>query len=279
VRTLHLGLRVADLARSLTFYTAIGYVVVGEVPSTGIGALTMLKLPDDEYVSLELVHDPEQGWVEPRGMHHFVVQVDDVHAMVARLAGQGVRAEAPSSPDGSDDFWTAWVTDPDGYRIELVQWLAGHRAGMTRSDFADAAQPMPIPAPRTPRQVVEELFRRQRAAGDPLLDDLVASDMVNHAAGPQGRAGLRAILRSIEVDLGPSVLEQHHLVVEGDLVAHHVTLHGTHRDSTMPLLADVPVTGRSARWAFFHLWRVEDGMLVEHWAARDDMGLLEQLRS
>jgi predicted ester cyclase len=105
------------------------------------------------------------------------------------------------------------------------------------------------------------------------------NDMVNHAAGPQGRAGLRAILRSIEVDLGPSVLEQHHLVVEGDLVAHHVTLHGTHRDSTMPLLADVPVTGRSARRSFFHLWRVEGGMLVEHWAARDDMGLLEQLRS
>jgi lactoylglutathione lyase len=127
--------------------------------------------------------------------------------------------------------------------------------------------------------VVEELFRRQRAGDDTVLDDLVATDMVNHAAGPQGREGLRKILRTIEVDLGPITLEQHHLIGEGDLVVQHVTLHGTHKASTMPLLAEEPVTGRSAAWTFIHIWRVADGMLVEHWACRDDMGLLDQLRS
>lgn len=136
--------------------------------------------------------------------------------------------------------------------------------------------------PRSARDVVEELFRRQQAADDTVvdesaLDDLVAIDMVNHAAGPQGREGLKVILRTIEVDLGPTRLEQHHLIVEGDLVVQRVTLHGTHRASTMPLLADIPVTGRSAAWTFIHIWRVSDGMLVEHWACRDDMGLLEQL--
>ena len=39
-------------------------------------------------------------------------------------------------------------------------------------------------------------------AGATVLDDLVAPDMVNHAAGPQGREGLRTILRTIEaIDL------------------------------------------------------------------------------
>jgi lactoylglutathione lyase len=127
--------------------------------------------------------------------------------------------------------------------------------------------------------VVEELFRRQRTAEDTVLDDLVATDMVNHAAGPQGREGLRTILHTIGVDLGPTELEQLHLIGEGDLVVQHVTLHGTHQASTMPLLADVPVTGRAAAWRFIHIWRVADGMLVEHWACRDDMSLLEQLRS
>jgi predicted ester cyclase len=131
---------------------------------------------------------------------------------------------------------------------------------------------------RSARDVVEELFRRQRAADDTFLDDLVATDLVNHAAGPQGREGLRAILRTIEVDLGPTELEQHHLIAEGDLVVQHVTLHGTHRQSTMPLLADAPVSGRPAAWAFIHIWRVADEMVVEHWACRDDMGLLDQLR-
>ena len=28
-----------------------------------------------------------------------------------------------------------------------------------------------------------------------------------------------------------------------------------------------------------HLWRVADGVIVEHWACRDDMGLLEQVQA
>jgi lactoylglutathione lyase len=134
-------------------------------------------------------------------------------------------------------------------------------------------------ATRSPREVVTELFRRQSADGDPDLDDLVAADLVNHAAGLQGRDGLQQILGTIEADLGPTQLEQHHLICEGDLVVHHVTLHGTHSGSSMPLLADTAPTGRPASWAFIHIWRVSDGMLVEHWACRDDHGLVEQLRA
>ena len=128
------------------------------------------------------------------------------------------------------------------------------------------------------KAVVEEMFRRQQA-GDETARDLIAPDMVNHAAGPQGRDGLKTVLRTIEVDLGPTELEQHHLIADGDLVVQHLTLHGSHRASTMPLLAGVPATGRPAAWTFIHIWRVADGMIVEHWACRDDMGLLEQLRT
>jgi predicted ester cyclase len=128
------------------------------------------------------------------------------------------------------------------------------------------------------KAVVEEMFRRQQAGDDAALD-LVAADMVNHAAGPQGREGLRRILRTIDDDLGPITVEQHHLVAEGDLVMQHLTLHGVHKASTMPLLSDQPVSGRPIAWTFIHIWRVADGMIVEHWACRDDMGLLEQLRN
>lgn len=128
------------------------------------------------------------------------------------------------------------------------------------------------------KDVIEEMFRRQQKGDQTVLDDLIAVDMVNHAAGPQGREGLKRILANIDHDLGPLTVEQHHLFGEGNLVAQHLTLHGTHRASTMPLLADVTVSGRPVAWTFIHLWRVADGMIVEHWACRDDMGLLEQLR-
>jgi predicted ester cyclase len=130
---------------------------------------------------------------------------------------------------------------------------------------------------RSAKDVIDEMFRRHQAGDDTVLDDLVAEDLVNHAAGPQGREGLKRILRTIDADLGPVTAEQHHLVGEGDIVAQHLTLHGTHRASTMPLLANKTVSGRPVAWTFIHIWRVVDAIIVEHWACRDDLGLLEQL--
>jgi lactoylglutathione lyase len=132
MRTLHVGFRVTDLERSIAFYTAVGYEVVGHVPETGLGHLTMLKLPADDFVTVELVHDPRAGEVVPgTGFSHLVVQVE---SMVARLADADIEAEEPVSPDGSPDFWTTWITDPDGRRIELVQWPVGHADGITAAD-------------------------------------------------------------------------------------------------------------------------------------------------
>jgi lactoylglutathione lyase len=137
MRTLHVGVRVTDRDRSLAFYTAVGYEVVGEVPETDLGHLTMLKLPGDEFVTIEIVHDPNRAAVHTdTRLSHLVIQVDAMDATLAELAAHGIEAEAPTSPDGSDDFRTTWIVDPDGNRIELVQWPAGHADGMTASDFA-----------------------------------------------------------------------------------------------------------------------------------------------
>lgn len=140
MRTLHVGLRVADLERSIAFYTSVGYEVLGQVPATELGTLTMLRLPADEFVALELVHHPQNLPVGPGGLSHLVVHVEDVHATVGRLAARGVQTEEPASPDGSADFWTVWVTDPDGYRIEFVQWPDGHPDGMTSADLPGPGQ-------------------------------------------------------------------------------------------------------------------------------------------
>jgi lactoylglutathione lyase len=137
VRTLHVGLRVTDLDRSLAFYTAVGYEVVGHVPETGLGHLTMLKLPGDDFVTVELVHDPTTEVDLGTGLSHLVIQVESVDATIARLATAGIEAEDPVSPDGADDFRTTFLTDPDGRRIELVQWPVGHADGLTPADWAD----------------------------------------------------------------------------------------------------------------------------------------------
>jgi catechol 2,3-dioxygenase-like lactoylglutathione lyase family enzyme len=141
MRTLHVGLRVDHLDRSLEFYENLGYDVVGTVADTEFGRLTLLKLPRDPFVSLELVHDPGGGTITPEGLNHLVIQVESLHDTVARLSALGIEAEEPSSPSGSEDFWTTWLTDPDGYRIELVQWPPAHSDGLTSADFPQQPPP------------------------------------------------------------------------------------------------------------------------------------------
>jgi lactoylglutathione lyase len=131
--------------------------------------------------------------------------------------------------------------------------------------------------PLAPCDVVRELFDRLEAGDASAIDEFVAADMVNHAAGPQGRDGWRAIIDIIANDLGAIRNEIHHLYGEGELVTLHMTMHGTHQGSTMPLLSGVPVSNREVAWTYHHIWRVVDGQIVEHWACRDDVGLLAQV--
>jgi len=137
MRTLHVVLRVSDPELSLAFYTAVGYTVVGTVEGTPFGSLTMLRLPGDDFVTIELVHDPARGKVDlGTGINHLVIQVESLAATLADLAAKAIAADPPDVPDGADELRTGWLTDPDGYRIELVQWPAGHADGMTEADFA-----------------------------------------------------------------------------------------------------------------------------------------------
>jgi lactoylglutathione lyase len=127
------------------------------------------------------------------------------------------------------------------------------------------------------RRVVVE-FSERCAAGDmSAFDDLVAEDFVNHAAAPQGREGLRTTYGVLRHDLGDYTVDDHQVLADGDRVAVHMTLRGRHVASTMPLLAGVPAENAEVAWSFIHIWRVQDGRIAEHWACRDDLGLLRQL--
>ena len=135
MRMLHLGLRVTDLDRSLAFYTTLGYAELGRVPDTPFGSLTMLQLPGDPFVTVELAHDPDRPVTETGGLNHIAIQTDDLHATIATLAAHGIQADPAHPTAEPDDPLVTMVRDPDGYLIELVQWPEGHADGMTADDF------------------------------------------------------------------------------------------------------------------------------------------------
>ena len=65
---------------------------------------------------------------------HVGLRVADPDRAVAFYTG--IEVADPGSPDGSADFLTTWITDPDGNRIELVQWPTGHPAGLTEAGWS-----------------------------------------------------------------------------------------------------------------------------------------------
>ncbi|MDQ1674187.1 MAG: hypothetical protein QOC98_2749 [Frankiaceae bacterium] len=120
-------------------------------------------------------------------------------------------------------------------------------------------------------------FHEALELGDDSAFGYLAEDFIQHAAGPQGRAGFRRTRAALEHDLGHLTATVHRVVAENDLVVVHLTLHGRHIASTMPLLAGLTPTGGEVAWDFIHIWRVADGLIAEHWACRDDVGLLSQV--
>lgn len=128
----------------------------------------------------------------------------------------------------------------------------------------------------TPEEIVRA-FHEAADRRDETAFDLIAEDLVQHAAGPQGRQGLRETLAVLEHDLDSPTSVIHRVVADAEHVVVQLTLHGRHVGSTMPLFAGLPPSGNTVTWDFIHIWRVADGLIAEHWACRDDVGLLAQV--
>ncbi len=137
MKTLFVAYRVTDLERSLDFYTALGYRELGRVAFDDGGRSAVLSFPDEPMATLELVHRRGTGPVDVGGFDHLAIQVDDLTSTLRVLTLNGLKPGPPESPGGPDGPRTAWLVDPDGYRIELVEWPPGHPSGITAADFND----------------------------------------------------------------------------------------------------------------------------------------------
>lgn len=63
------------------------------------------------------------------------------------------------------------------------------------------------------------------------------------------------------------------MIAEGDEVAVRATFRGTHLGE----FAGIPATEREVEIPVFLIYRIEDGLIAEHWMQADVMGLMQQL--
>lgn len=136
MKTLFVAYRVTDPDHSLDFYTTLGYTEIGRVAGADGGRLVILRFPDEPAATLELVHHPGDGPVDVgSGFDHLAIQVDTLATTHQMLTEAGLEPEPVQHPAGPHGPKVSWLTHPDGYRIELVEWPPGHPDGITAAYF------------------------------------------------------------------------------------------------------------------------------------------------
>ena len=125
MRILHTMLRVGDLARSVDFYTGV----------LGMQLLRTTERPEQKY-SLAFVGygDESEGAVLELTYNHGVdrydlgtafghvaIAVDDAYAACEKIRAAGGSVTREPGPVQGGTTVIAFVTDPDGYKIELIQ--------------------------------------------------------------------------------------------------------------------------------------------------------------
>jgi steroid delta-isomerase-like uncharacterized protein len=122
------------------------------------------------------------------------------------------------------------------------------------------------------RRVFEEVLNRRHLD---LLDELAASDYIEHNPLPGQRTGVDGIRDRYTMlfNAFESQFTVEDVIAEGDKVVLRWSQAGTH---VGPIFG-IPATHRSYRTSGIEIWRVENGRLAEHWDVVDVFGQFQQL--
>ncbi len=125
MRLLHTMLRVGDLERSLAFYTEVlgMRLLRRKAYPAGRFTLAFVGYGDERDSSvLELTHNWDiERYELGEGFGHLALGVDDIHSTCAGIAARGGRVVREPGPMKHGSTVIAFVEDPDGYKVELIQ--------------------------------------------------------------------------------------------------------------------------------------------------------------
>jgi lactoylglutathione lyase len=118
----HAAFGVADLERSLDFYCrGLGLREAFRLfNDRGETWIVYLHLRGQQFLELFPDAGVRAGAQPGRSYRHLCLLVDDLEATLAELATRGILPDGPPRR-GRDRNWQAWLVDPDGNRIELMQ--------------------------------------------------------------------------------------------------------------------------------------------------------------
>ncbi len=131
----HTCVRVRDPEASLRFYRALGFEPRGRLNFASAYNLYLGLPGEGDTLELTVNRGQDEAYDLGTGYNHIALTVEDIHSALADLERVGVSPEKPPyHPGDRDDLpLIAFVADPDGYRVELIDGGAFH----TPQDPAD----------------------------------------------------------------------------------------------------------------------------------------------
>ncbi len=127
-RMLHTMIRVLDLEKSIDFYTRYLGMTLCRRSDNETGRYTVAFVgygDENEATVVELTHNWDR--TEPYNLGsafgHLAIGVDDIYGICEKLAAAGVKVPRPAGPVKGGTTVIAFIEDPDGYKIELIDRL------------------------------------------------------------------------------------------------------------------------------------------------------------
>jgi lactoylglutathione lyase len=125
MRVLHTMLRVGNLERSIGFYTGVLGMRLLRQHDYPDGKFTLAFVgygPESEQAAIELTYNYGiDHYDHGSGFGHIALEVDDAAAACAGIRQRGGKVVREAGPMKHGTTVIAFVEDPDGYRIELIQ--------------------------------------------------------------------------------------------------------------------------------------------------------------
>jgi lactoylglutathione lyase len=119
---IHTCYRITDPERSVAFYEALGFEKRRELPIRDEAVNYFLGIPGQDGPELELTYNFGVDSYELGTAYcHIAVTVDDMNDALAALAEKGIEPEKPPYRVREGGSLIAFVRDPDGYRVELIE--------------------------------------------------------------------------------------------------------------------------------------------------------------
>jgi catechol 2,3-dioxygenase-like lactoylglutathione lyase family enzyme len=123
-RTPMINLYSRDLPRAVAFYSELGFVETFRTPASGEPVHVELKLDGFTLGIATIEVAREYHGLRPEGEGRWieiVVWTDDADSALSALAAKGAPLLSPAHDFLDGKLRAAWISDPDGNPIQLVQ--------------------------------------------------------------------------------------------------------------------------------------------------------------